>query len=438
MMTTHKNTVLRKHILILSIVLSKIYLLFSHDYHVETYKTLYHAAIDNTGLYPAFPKLLSLTLQIGEIPALVLLTIITWTIILYMSFAIAQKIQSNPYITTISVGLIPITFTQGYFTQAAFLLALISTLIYFFLKIQDGSKFSAYSFTLIYFVLLLSSNIAFFFLFGFILYIIFNYSERKKSRKIEYEIMLSSSLLFIWAQIVLAAHLPTLPSLLSNLKFATNLNPLLLAGIAPIIVSLWLLNKQTQSSYTKLSYFMHSLMISAVSLASISLLEIYTATYLIGFCASLLMGIGFNVICDNLQRFKTDTLSKMFWNNTKQNYFIITIIILVITSAPAITYSYMYSHLAPYTPEQTFNGAILAPEQYAYKLGYQTNNHAVIIEPIHNIVFTTGFDGEQQKVLQENNIKHIITSQTPRSVNCLSENEFVKIYRRYDITCTIN
>lgn len=438
MTTTHKNTVLHKHIIILSIVLSKIYLLFSHDYHVDTYKTLYYAAVDSTGLYPAFPKLLSVMLQLGEVPALVILTIITWATILYMSFAIAQKIQSNPYVTTISVGLIPITFTQGYFTQAAFLLALISTLIYFFLKIQDGSKFSAYSFTLIYFVLLLSSNIAFFFLFGFILYIIFNYSERKKSRKIEYEIMLSSSLLFIWAQIVLSAHLPTLPSLLSNLQFATNLNPLLLAGIVPIIVSLWLLNKQTQSSYTKLSYFMHSLMISAVSLASISLLEIFTATYLIGFCASLLMGIGFNVMCDNLQKFRTDTLSKMFWNNTKKNYFIVTVIILLVTSAPAIAYSYMYSELAPYTPDQTFKGTILAPELYAYKLGYLSNNQAVVITNMHNTVFTTGFDTEQQKVLEQKNIKHIITTQQPRTTNCLNETMFTTTHRRYDVTCTIN
>ena len=438
MSPAHKNTVLQKHILILSIVLSKVFLLLSYDYHVDTYKTLYQATIDSSGLYPAFPNLLYTMLQLGEVPAIVLITAVSWLIILYMSYRVAEKIQSNPYITIISVGLIPITFTQGYFTQASFLLALISTLIYFFLKIQEGSRFSAYSFTLIYFILLLSSNIAFFFLLGFIIYIIFNYSERKKSRKIEYEIMLSSSLLFIWSQIVLSPYLPTLPGVLTNLHFTTELNALLLAGIFPIMVSLWLLNKQTQSSYAKLSYFMHSLMLSAVTLASISLLEIFTATYLIGFCASLLMGIGFNVMCDQLQKFKTDTLSKMFWNNTKKNYFIITTIILLLTSSPAIAYSYLYSDIAPFTPEQEFEGNILAPEKYAYKLGYTNQQKVVVTAPVHQTVFKTGFDEEQQRILNHMNITHIITTQTPRTTNCLEQNAFTAPFRRYDVTCSIS
>ena len=437
-MHAHKNTVLRKHIVIISIVLVKVALMLNYEFHVDTYKTLYHATINNAGYYPAFNVLISTVLNLGELTTIIVMTAVPWLIILYMSFAIAKKIQSDPYITIIAVGLIPITFTRGYLTEAGYLLALISTLIYFFLKIQDGSKFSAYSFTLIYFILLLSSNIAFFFLLGFILYIIFNYSERKKSRKIEYEIMLSSSLLFIWSQIVLAAYLPTLPSILSSFQWNTELNSLLLAGIVPILVSLWLLNKQTQSSYAKLSYFMHSLMISAVSLATVSLLEIYTATYLIGFCASLLMGIGFNVICENLQRFKTDTLSKMFWNNTKRNYFVITLLILIISSMPAIAYSFMYSDIAPYTPDQTFTGTVLAPEDYAYKIGYSSQVNIVELDLGHKVIFNTGFDEEQQRVLAEQSIKHILTKRTFRTTNCFEESMFTSQLRRYDVTCTLN
>ena len=284
-----------------------------------------------------FNLILPLTL-IAKILPNILLSTLTITV-----FFISKKITNEDNSSLFSAGIVsflPILFLTNHFAPITLFLPLLFLNIYAFMNLKQPNQLYLYltSFLLLSF----TSPATFLLIMGFGIYLLLSYTEGKRNKREEIELILFSLFFFIWIQFIFFKNLfldkgisfiwQNIPAKIITEYFPqlTILDALIAVSIIPFLIGIYVVYRSLFQLKNQKSFLLISFAISTTLLTWFKLIEFQLALSFFGIILAILFALFYQESITYLKSTKMPSL---------KNPLIITLIILLLltTVYPALT-----------------------------------------------------------------------------------------------------
>ncbi len=414
-----------------------------------------------------FNLIFPITLVTKILPNLFLSTL-TLTI-----FFIGKKITNNENASLFSAGIVsflPILFSTNHFAPITLFLPLLFLNIYAFMNLKQPNHLYLYLIT--FFLLSFTSSATSLLIMGFGIYLVLSYTEGKKIKREEIELIIFSLFFFVWTQFIFFKNLfltqgisfiwQNIPTKIITEYFPqfTILDALITVSIIPFLIGIFVVYRSLFKLKGQKAFLLISFAISTTLLTWFKFIEFQLALSFFGIILAILFAIFYKDAINYLKSTKLPRLKKPF---------IMTIIILLLltTVYPALNNALQqqtpendeiaaFSWLKENTPKQTKALALLEEGHLITYYGERKNlmdSRFGLVKEIDQrfaaieALYKTSFQTQALHLTDQYQIKYLILTPTAREkyelerFNYLTEECFELVHNQgtkiYKINCAL-
>ena len=372
-------------------------------------------------------------------------------------FMISEKIskrENSALFSAIVAALLPINFMTNSFTPLAFSLLFLFLSINYFLECQKSGKEKTYYFIGSLLILFLSSSLASILIFSFLVYLLLSYVEETRVYKSESELIIFSTFLFLWIQLIFFKDIflaegfsfiwKNIPPQIINDFFpkVSITKTILFIGVIPLLGGLFFIYGSLFEKKNKNLFLLVSFAISSIVLAWFKLIPFRTALAFLGLLLAIIFTSFYEQLINYYQKTRLSIIDKKISEKinkvqkVKQFANITSVIILIILIPsmliPAISFSLNQNvidsdivHVFTELKDKTKEGSVILTDlEEGHALSFFSgrknfmDTHFNLIDDVEDrfeafrVLYTGLFETEALKLLDKYNIKYIVMSKS--------------------------